>query len=501
MANKRNRFTQVLWFIICLIGNGLQVYYIVRHYFLYEISTNVQLYIPDTVNIPSVTLCFDYHQLLKWKAMTSEEVKKLLLWDGTNIMADIDLENIDYDKLPVLMEELSSIEKGLILSNLHYHFNHSDIFRLTISSDDLIEISAIFSPKYKELHFRSVLRKRDNDTDPLTFVDFFKDIRKCFMANAIEKYIKNVSFYDICRQDINMGEQSTYKFKDRVIEKSNMTNGIIALTENGQVLRSGFYSFLLIDPSRMSTISYSEYRTTLLPVPFETKCSNYMYEDEDDGIRTRPQCYEACIRKKTLGKFRKIYPSLSIFPNETTPAMTIYEVASDFEKLRSGNGESILRNSISECMDICSRRDCINVIYIPRLIGKGERKDVSVYTYKRGISLFISTTPVTEATCQPQVTIIQVLTYVASTFGFWFGLSMMGVANLLKNLRSSCHKTRTNSKPPLSTVRIERIINHKIRQLEVELREENIAFITSFVEREIRRRRLKRYHLSQASHS
>src|SRR5688572_20629587 len=60
------KILNVVWSILCLIGNIYQLYLIFHRYFQFEVATNVQIYIPEVIEVPTVILCIEISKLLKW---------------------------------------------------------------------------------------------------------------------------------------------------------------------------------------------------------------------------------------------------------------------------------------------------------------------------------------------------------------------------------------------------------------------------------------------------
>src|SRR2546430_755055 len=71
-----------LWGILCFIGNLYQLYLIFNRYFQYDVSTNVQIYTPEQIDVPTVIVCMNAHKLIRWENVTMNELKVLLTSDG-----------------------------------------------------------------------------------------------------------------------------------------------------------------------------------------------------------------------------------------------------------------------------------------------------------------------------------------------------------------------------------------------------------------------------------
>src|SRR5947209_2722072 len=66
------------WTILYLMGNLFHLYWVSSKYFRYEVTTNVQVMVPETISSPSMNFCLPFWQLINWSNM-SEPKKHFLL--------------------------------------------------------------------------------------------------------------------------------------------------------------------------------------------------------------------------------------------------------------------------------------------------------------------------------------------------------------------------------------------------------------------------------------
>src|SRR5688572_17412896 len=148
-----------LWGLACLGGNLYQLHFIFNQYFQYEVSTNVQVYTPELIDMPTVILCMNTHKLLKWDNMTYDERKILLISDGfekgkkgqfiyKNRLKGYGFANATRKQLSGRAKIINSDTRRLI-HNLRKNLKSNDLFRLTDDWYDQYDYH-VFDPSTRE---------------------------------------------------------------------------------------------------------------------------------------------------------------------------------------------------------------------------------------------------------------------------------------------------------------------------------------------------------------
>src|SRR5688572_24985269 len=82
------KFIKLLWAIISLLGNIVQVYWISSKYFKYDMATNVRVFMPEYFDAPSLTICLDAWKLLDWPTiMRNDSLKEFFLRFSPKLMS------------------------------------------------------------------------------------------------------------------------------------------------------------------------------------------------------------------------------------------------------------------------------------------------------------------------------------------------------------------------------------------------------------------------------
>lgn len=202
----------------------------------------------------------------------------------------------------------------------------------------------------------------------------------------------------------------------------DLSDVYVVLTPNRQPLSSGFLSYLPIRLQAASAVSvtYEKYEAKRLKKPFSTRCIDY----PDIGFATQGDCYETCLDNKVLeatnGTF--ISPSNELDLNETRKIITHMDIERNMHIPGLSEGVESLMNRLDEyCESKCSNEDCRSVTFIPKKLGRTQLNTLAV------LAIVAPQSPTIRSKCRQAVTIIQFLTDVFSAFGFWLGVSAVGL--------------------------------------------------------------------------
>lgn len=422
---SRAQFT-VLWMLFCFCGNFYQVYHISSQYFSFTISTNVQLVVDDILEVPTMTLCFDLPQVVKWHSLSHEERVDILINSGprmpgqtANIIPGYDVKkenDSDVDRIPrLIMEGMNNFFVRLLITSNLQMFKLSRIFEVTKKYNEITTEAMLFFSFFNDsLHSENTyVQMNVSDfvaAEAMNVSTFLKDTMKCYSMDIKQEHRK-LSFYTVMRQAIVPGMLSFYKISNEVINSTKSLNYI--LTPNGRVMRAGFYSYVPLSPqySRSFSMTYDTYEAYLLPPPFETRCVEY----KKLGLGSRGDCYEACVRSAMLDINGLVPQGVNIHPDETHDLLSLSSL------LFNGTTKTMLRKLDVMCDLRCHAKDCISIAHIPRKLTTSRTPNMTV------IANIAPQSPTVRASCQQMLTLTQFLTDLVSTFGFWLGISVFGI--------------------------------------------------------------------------
>ena len=370
--------------------------------------------------LPSTTFCFNLIQVIDWQKLTHEE-RVSILQDGlgNNIFKDYNVQEETEESvkgIPLIVKTNSDHELKIAATSNIQMLNMSRVFDVTYKFEDMFESICTYMEEYAPAGVsRGYVQLKFTVS---SFYDIFnvneciKDMYRCYSMEYKEKY-RLVNYYHLARQGATPGLVSAVEFnRDRL----NNTLGMYFLpNHSGRKPASGFYAVLPMAStiSQLEHITYDIFEAKLLKAPYETKCIDYT----ELGFEFRGECYESCLRNETISATGKIHPSVNIFGGENRNVIKFADVSLNYNNTRT---------LLNELEDICDRRcqakDCFSVTYIPKKLASLSGPDV----HSALVVNLAPQAPIVRAVCQEALTLIQYLTDIASTVGFWLGISAFG---------------------------------------------------------------------------
>ena len=445
-----------LFCLICSLGNILHVYQICDEYLRFDVTTNVQVSVPNKMTFPSITLCVDLIDSLNWSTISVERRQKLIDFTDKPILSN--LVHNPHTILSVMQtvpQDTYDLFRKVVYGNLVKELSVSEIMNVSASLSDMVDSIEVTKLLYNESQLMT-LRKEDRvsngqvsfNTNELHSVQFTIDMTYIHLR---EKCI-------VIRPQPEL--QNTINYDDQI---SRSGNAFISL--GGQynrpiriyVLRHGYLntptdSWMNVLPNRKVASSFVTHSSTLLEYPYKTNCRDY----SKSGMLSRSQCRQQCFRTLSISRFNGILQESYAFPSDLS-----------YLKNASKDNEYLFEDILEQCKQSCFQTDCQSLVYIQsdagqtrmtsqmgtfgvtcslndtsesvRNLCKKEKKLKKSYLY----TLLTEGNPGTRTETQPAIPLVSFLTGLFSTFGFWLGLSVFGSANFIQILWS---KTRKNKK-------------------------------------------------------
>ena len=433
-----------LYCVICSLANILHVYQICDEYLRYDVTTNVQVSVPDEIPFPSITLCVDLIDSLNWSALSNASRRKLL-----NFLPEPSLSflvNNPYIILSVLeklAKEPRDVGRKVIYGSLVKELSVEEIMNVSASLSDMVDSIKVTQLLYNMSQLIT-LRKKEKvskgqisfNTNELHSVQFTIDMtyihlrQKCIVIRP-QPELQNIINYD------DQISKSGIAF----FSLSGQYNQPIRV----QILRHGDLSkfedtYLVIESNRKQRSSFVTHSSTLLEYPYKTNCRDY----SKTRIMSRSQCRQQCFKTLVISRFNGIPEESYAFQSDTAYLQT-----------KQKDDELILEDIVEQCNRKCFQRDCQSLVYIESDVGvtlmasplgdtcslkdtseshrnvcKEHKKLEKSYVY----ILLTEGKPGTKTETQPAIPLVSFLTGLFSTFGFWLGLSVFGSIDFIEVL-------------------------------------------------------------------
>lgn len=163
-------------------------------------------------------------------------------------------------------------------------------------------------------------------------------------------------------------------------------------------------------PYRLS-VSYSYFRSELLPFPYKTNCRDY----SDIGKQSQAHAIQSCFDDCIYGIYKRL-PSTSLISEK------IDEYVIDFPSYTKSSNLSIdARSCRLTCQTKNQKPDCVTETYLPNSLNLKAMKGV------RYIGLATCTKPQISTKSIAAIDIVDYVTYILSSFSFWFAFSPLMV--------------------------------------------------------------------------
>lgn len=419
----------ITWIILCVSGNGFQVYNIASEYFSYQILTELQVVIPEDLDFPSFTFCFHLTQMLMWKDMSHDEMvtvlqshpkfKEILSQNGH------DLGNKSsplIKSLPSIMKDTTNRDNLVQMTSHLQSLPVSRIFEVTKSIGKVLVAGLLFTEKLNTTNIPFFPTFLSTKMSP-----FLKDVNKCFNYEVNPEY-ESIRYSGVMRQLLVPGLLAMFFVNPRGAKNINEVQFI--LTPNGKQMRSGFYSYspISLSTNRQFKMTYNTFESHLLKRPFPTDCLDY--KDEEMGTpSSRGDCYESCVKREFLNRSsgRFLHPGVNVYEgknddeNENAAKITpILDLLSNpLVKEWKSHAEDF-------CHDRCSKKDCLSILHIPRRMSMMGR------TKKPVILVYAPQTPVIRSVSKAGVTLTLFLADAIASLGFWLGVSALGFSRFVR---------------------------------------------------------------------
>ena len=473
--------------LICSLMNMLHIYQICDEYFRYDVTTNVVIGLPDPVHFPSLTLCVNLVDVLKWEQMSSGFIRRLLNFTEITIDNEIVLSEFNETVVSKLINNRKQIRDQIRQFSEQYFFMYIYIYNNLVKEKTMAEILNLtegfehvfgyFSTTGRALQDadaenpKQAVYRLSNASDFQFSLDmvFIHNNNKCFTIN-IRPDLKKFSFKQL-------SDMSSYDLQCNLMSWVSDFGSDVEVKLHGKGYLIGVKDvMLIIEPLKYARTTFVTHESILLEYPYKSNCRDYT----KTGLLSQKHCYEMCLKSKTVDKWRSIIPESHAFETDKI---------SLGEGLISVEVKSRTIFASRACNIECSNRDCQSVIFFVDNKKKKTKDslDALKFTYAAALTPESSNTSVgvfpeifnksldnllgqkicpakkvaTRIETQACISLISFLTSVFSTFGFWLGLSVSSSIPFVKEIWTNILNRQRTQDP----IQIHRQFNSYFQQL------------------------------------
>lgn len=370
----------------------MQIYQICLVFFQYDIVTVVKVNFPEYVTAPATELCFYRVDLLK-----DDKAQNIL----SHIQESVHMKNNNnVHQTMKFIRETDFFDKMLMDTQIFDTLTIQQTFDMTYGISDL-NASCIVGDSEK-LPCEEMLNIRH----------FMYHFLSCFAFDYNTNLILN--YLETSRGGLMSSFISDIMLSSVV---TNVSSAIIfKLNRNKITARPGFSKHIAIfDPNHIYSMSYSEVTNNLLPYPYVTHCVNY----EDGMVTDRGTCFEQCVLRESLSSWSGyVFPGFLAFKNDRSHKNN--KILTYSKIVSNGTLMTLYKRINDLCNTKCRNPSCTDTFYIPEI-------QTTVTNKEANFIMYILQSPKIETVCDQKLGLLQFITNIASTFGFWIGVSMYDV--------------------------------------------------------------------------
>lgn len=401
---------RMIWFVIVVFFNIFHIYYICSEYFKFEVTTIYGAVIPEYVELPALTLCFGLPGSFKWKNLTVEDNKKILLSNPYN-KAEWDHIVVDQDRIRQFVGGIHYLSETLVTKKI----KTVDLFGMTLSLQDIVSELEFLKKKVNKTWAIGLRQETAHNLPSFitvnTFFDFFS---KCF-AIAFHKDYTVFDYRSVSGKKRIKGIIEVLSLPYPAI--NHQLGSLELYFQYGYQKLNSIHKPIVIELSKLGKfykLSFESHFSQILPPPYQTQCKDY-------GIDvSQGQCYDECLAHLAVQNFGK-------FPS------TGYVTRMDnFDFITTEEEEGTIVNNISQkfkefkniCHLTCLKKECKSTMLLPFISSSATIEQYSNSTY---ISIILSGSPHFRTVSRPAMSFIFFISTLFSTLGFWLGIAVKNI--------------------------------------------------------------------------
>ena len=426
------------WSAICIALNFGQISQLSFRYFSYQIVSIVTNHYPVRFKPPAVSLCFDILDIIDWNSMVNGSSVKSLL--------PAILRRQSNEFLSENLRELQDDTRARMTARIINHLNAKDLLSITAGLDEIAEACTVRNTSSITKMLLDQMKMWMDCKEVFEVTEYIKDPYKClsFDFKGFDKHSDRDFFdYNVNMRYFGLGGLMYYI----IINNTHFTNRtdklMLQFHEIYSLPRSGISRRQYLPLSQSNYMTYQHYTSLRLPAPYTTDCIVYK-EFENSG-----HCFEICTQNGTIKRFNGILASLIVRSNRKGNMISQ-------ESMNNKEMDQLIQIEKS-CQEKCRRMNCSMDIYVPVKI-----KSTASNGHPPHNLVYVQPAPTIINDYVPKESLINFLTQVGSTIGFWFALSMLDILNFICRVVKR-NQRQLNRKKTVNIKQLDRLEVHWMR--------------------------------------
>jgi hypothetical protein len=327
-----------------------------------------------------------------------------------NITRITGCENMNFSELHPQMKSLKGMLWYEFLDRYLETFTTGDLLTdVTIAGDDFMLFYYTFDPQTRGF------KVYPNPSDVFEVYDSLIHYRRCFTLQW--KPERRFIDYWLLSRTLDNHFLRMYIHTTFMDPTSSV---VLGFTKSQQLPSVSSTDFVFSFPkARGRMVKFDVVESKFLPAPFSTNCRDYNVTTADT-FAARDQCFESCYGDLYQKEFNRMPQLLRRdMLHKDWKSTTITQTYAEKQNV----------SRIYEfCKSKCSSQDCSQTNYIFNIMST---TDITMNDTTYQISFTLPSAPTTITRSLPAITMETFITAVCSTFGFWLGISVLSITELI----------------------------------------------------------------------
>lgn len=391
-----------LWLLGCLIGTLLQSIQVSDVYFSYVTVTLTNVYHPTIYNQPQVSFCFPIILLINWQDVID---------NYPNIISDMEFEGLSPDEI---RKEVEKIPYLSVRRKRQAKFTNGReswlVNNLTFFANDLIT-------KCYLLNNETYLINEVDCWEKFHCTAFFKEDQICYGFSNQMIY----EYFFVMKVLGSNGFIQSFDLNHIIRSRAMSLSYFISRNVDDIPFHgSGFAKKLSLTNYKDYSMIADRYLNKYLPPPYDTNCRDY----DLSNFRSKDDCFESCERNRTIAKYEALIPGPT-FDTKNEKLMKLNMRAVSDMKPEEGDQIEMIE---SFCSGACAQVECVENIMVP------VTKSVNPRDRLMKITVGVPTAPAKVAQFVPNLSLTSYIVQLGSIIGFWTGLSLFHIYELIEGM-------------------------------------------------------------------
>lgn len=406
MKVKSFHYFQALFLVVCIVGLAFQIKEVCYMYFEYKTTNRITIGLDNIANVPTIAVCVKYLDILDRKDADLLGIKKIIprtSEDIKNDMSKLTVKQI-FELTPKPEDTLESCVHRDKTSFRRHSYEGKECADLFLLKKFFMQEVVCYTYTFKTFDNYSI-------TGTSHAIDNFFEVYHIILTDKL----KDTEFFYLIVFDTHDDKSSPYPTFSR--DFAPKIHHLVYYPHMNQTI-------LKMSNTRLR---YRYQMIHLLEAPYETNCTFQV---------GRTDCFRECMINIMRNHSRVPFSEIIDEP--------VNLKAVSYKDLEDKSFEDLFIRLENSCNDKCRMMPCFHTFCITIPISNLDERFVN----KTKMSIYTPEVPVTIVYTSAQISLVEFVIYILSSFGIWFGVT---VASISPNQVHTFLKKTFKTKEAMST--------------------------------------------------